>query len=133
MSETLDSPLIQEAPAEGVRFTPSVTPDAIATAVLMAEAVVALDRQGWDQRMKIARLEQQLEEQRGYARAASARAEEARRRAYAVQELHAEAETVVCADGCCHEGLGYCRFCGESTPYPCRTHRVAEGKEPATA
>jgi hypothetical protein len=133
MSETPTAPLVQEFPAEGIRFTPSVTPDSIANAVLMAASVVALDRQGWDQRMKIARLEQQLEEQRGYAKAASVRADEARRRAYAVQELHAEAETVACADGCCHEGLGYCGFCGEGTPYPCKTHRVAEGKEPATA
>lgn len=45
------------------------------------------------------------------------------RQIWAVENLHSEAQEVVCGDGCCHEGQGWCSYCGDADKpvWPCQT------------
>lgn len=112
--------------SDGVRVTPGLADEHLTQAVLMAKAVVELDDRAWRTAAKLRRAEQRIAELERQGQAAGKRHEKTRRRLHAVQALHSEAQQVACADGCCHEGLGVCRCCGEA--WPCRTYRVADGK-----
>lgn len=128
----VEGPLVQEFPLQGMRFTPSPSDDDIARAVLAAQAVVALDKRGWRQRQEIAKLQAQVAELRGSVDSGREERAGLRRRLSAITTRHAEAETVVCGDGCCHEGLGWCTACGEDAPFPCVDYRLASGERAGT-
>jgi hypothetical protein len=97
-------------------------------ALAHAHAVLEFEREIVTLRGRLADVQHDLAQHRGYAKQAEARHQETRDRLFNVEQLHREAQQVACGDGCCHEGLGYCNDCGEDTPFPCRTYRVANGE-----
>lgn len=115
------------------RVVESHTDASIDHAVLLARSVVALDERAaaLDERAAALEneanlLEAKLAEQQEWSRRGEKERRKLNDRLFAVSLLHAEAEQVSCGEGCCHEGLGYCRYCRE--PYPCRTVLVSKGK-----
>lgn len=120
--------------AELIKPPPPPTMTTREIALAHAHGVVAMEREIGDLRGSLASVEHQLAENRRYSKEASDASQKVRMTLFAVKQLHGEAEAVSCGDGCCHEGLGYCDFCGEGTPHPCRTYRVADGEplHPAT-
>ncbi len=109
-----------------VRTVSSVTEQDIGDAVTAARAVVELADLRDNLEAECELLEAKVAERDERLEAGEKRRRELQGRLTAVTMLHFEAEQVACADGCCHEGLGYCRECGE--PVPCTTAHVADGK-----
>jgi hypothetical protein len=111
-----------------VRTFRDVTDDDVAQVIVQARALIRLDKQLWDARQRAEQLERRLAEREQYAEAARSREADLQARLNAVRSIHWEAEQPSCADGCCHEGLGWCRECGEGTPFPCKTYKAARGE-----
>ncbi len=108
------------------RSVRSVTERDIGDAVTAAQALVELADLRDALEAECEHLEARVIERDKQIKAADKRARKLQDRLTAVAMLHYEAEQVSCSDGCCHEGLGYCRECGE--PVPCTTAHVADGK-----
>ncbi len=112
--------------APAFRSVASVTERDIGDAVTAARALVELSDLRDNLEAECEHLEAKAAERDKQVKASEKRARKLQDRLTAVAMLHYEAEQVSCGDGCCHEGLGYCRECGE--PVPCTTAHVADGK-----
>jgi hypothetical protein len=122
------SPVAIEVGPAGMRERRAPTDADVDAVLLQARAVLKLDGERWELQATVAGLEMRLAEARAAAAGNAARHQSVWRRLCDVKALHCEAEAPSCGDGCCHEPLGWCRFCGEDVPWPCRTYRVADGK-----
>lgn len=125
-------PMAFEAGPAGIRERREPTDADVDAALLHARALLRLDQQRWELQGRVAGLEALLVQERESRQRGWDDRRKLAGRLAAVQALHREAEAPSCGDGCCHEPLGWCDFCGEGVPWPCRTYQVADGKgEPA--
>lgn len=111
-----------------VRHIRSATDVDVERAVVMARAVLRLDDRLHQAEQDLAKRDATIATMRSGAETTGRERQRMLDQVHAVEDLHAEADKVICGDGCCHEGLGYCGY--DREPYPCKTIQALRRHDP---